>query len=274
MNLIDRAKAILFTPKTEWERIKNENDSHVNVLTTYLLWLALIPAAAALIGYGIIGYRVLGVHVGSIEWGIRQAIMQFITMVGGCYITAGVLTVLAENFGAKKDFNKAFQLVAYCYTAACVGGIGIAPFVGYAERHPTPGVLSMVFGHRLPEDCYPVESLGERIDVESFHENTSEDLEWFLNHVRSRIEAYAERNGLVLACGPAPFLKAVQGFALAAKARCQLSLESRMACGVGACLGCVTKTTEKWPVEEKAGTPVQTCTHGPVFWADQITLEA
>ena len=76
----------------------------------------------------------------------------------------------------------------------------------------------MVFGHRLPEDCYPVESLGERIDVESFHENTSEDLEWFLNHVRSRIEAYAERNGLVLACGPAPFLKAVQGFALAAKA--------------------------------------------------------
>ncbi len=159
-------------------------------------------------------------------------------------------------------------------TLLLAGGIGIAPFVGYAERHPTPGVLSMVFGHRLPEDCYPVESLGERIDVESFHENTSEDLEWFLNHVRSRIEAYAERNGLVLACGPAPFLKAVQGFALAAKARCQLSLESRMACGVGACLGCVTKTTEKWPVEEKAGTPVQTCTHGPVFWADQITLEA
>ena len=112
-------------------------------------------------------------------------------------------------------------------TLLLAGGIGIAPFVGYAERHPTPGVL-----------------------------------EWFLNHVRSRIEAYAERNGLVLACGPAPFLKAVQGFALAAKARCQLSLESRMACGVGACLGCVTKTTEKWPVEEKAGTPVQ---EGVVF---------
>ena len=65
-------------------------------------------------------------------------------------------------------------------TLLLAGGIGIAPFVGYAERHPTPGVLSMVFGHRLPEDCYPVESLGERIDVESFHENTSEDLEWFL----------------------------------------------------------------------------------------------
>ena len=129
-------------------------------------------------------------------------------------------------------------------------------------------------GLKDPQIMYLTTESGIRIDVESFHENTGEDLEWFLNHVRSRIEAYAERNGLVLACGPAPFLKAVQGFALEAKARCQLSLESRMACGVGACLGCVTKTTEKWPVEEKAGTPVQTCTHGPVFWADQITLEA
>ena len=146
-------------------------------------------------------------------------------------------------------------------TLLLAGGIGIAPFVGYAERHPTPG------------DCYPVETLGERIDVESFQEDGPDDLQWLLNHVRSRIAAYAARDGLVLACGPAPFLKAVQSYALESKARCQLSLENRMACGVGACLGCVTKTTDKYPVPEKAGTPVQTCNHGPVFWADQISLE-
>lgn len=158
-------------------------------------------------------------------------------------------------------------------TLLLAGGIGIAPFVGYAERHPTPGVLSMVFSHRQPEDCYPVETLGERIDVESFQEDSPEDLQWLLNHVRSRIAAYAAKDGLVLACGPSPFLKAVQGYALESGARCQLSLENRMACGVGACLGCVTRTTEKYPVPEKAGTPVQTCNHGPVFWADQISLE-
>ena len=158
-------------------------------------------------------------------------------------------------------------------TLLLAGGIGIAPFVGYAERHPTPGVLSMVFSHRQPEDCYPVETLGERIDVESFQEDGPDDLQWLLNHVRSRIAAYAARDGLVLACGPAPFLKSVQSYALESKARCQLSLENRMACGVGACLGCVTKTTDKYPVPEKAGTPVQTCNHGPVFWADQISLE-
>lgn len=139
MNLIDKAKAVLLTPKTEWPKIKNENDSHVKVLTTYLLWLALIPAAAAFIGYGIIGYRVLGVHVGSVELGIRQAIMQYITMVGGCYITAGVLTVLAENYGAKKNFDKAFQLVAYCYTAACVGGI----FYIYSPLHILASLASL-----------------------------------------------------------------------------------------------------------------------------------
>lgn len=45
-----------------------------------------------------------------------------------------------------------------------------------------------------------------------------------------------------------------------------------MACGVGACLGCVTRTTEEWPVADKRNGLVQTCNHGPVFWANQIEL--
>ena len=72
--------------------------------------------------------------------------------------------------------------------------------------------------------------------------------------------------------GPLPFLKTVRRFALEYGARCQLSLENRMACGVGACLGCVTRTTEAWPVSAKRGGLVQTCNHGPIFWANQIEL--
>ena len=83
---------------------------------------------------------------------------------------------------------------------------------------------------------------------------------------------YAEQKGLVLACGPTPFMKTVQKFADEVGVRCQLSLENRMACGVGACLGCVSKTTEKWPVPAKRGGQVQVCNHGPVFWSDQIEL--
>lgn len=110
--------------------------------------------------------------------------------------------------------------------------------------------------------------------MEAHQEKAPADLERFLTLVRERIAACAARDGLVLACGPTPFLKAVQKDALDCGARAQLSLENRMACGVGACLGCVTRTTEKWPVPAKAGAPVQTCTNGPVFWADQISLEA
>jgi dihydroorotate dehydrogenase electron transfer subunit len=69
-----------------------------------------------------------------------------------------------------------------------------------------------------------------------------------------------------------PFLRTVQKFAAETGVRCQLSLENRMACGVGACLGCVTKTTAAWPVPEKREGYVQVCNHGPVFWSDQVEL--
>ena len=47
-------------------------------------------------------------------------------------------------------------------------------------------------------------------------------------------------------------------------ARAQVSLENRMACGVGGCLGCVEKNA--------LGQYVQTCTEGPVFWVDELSL--
>ena len=92
------------------------------------------------------------------------------------------------------------------------------------------------------------------------------------NTAEERMREYAEQKGLILACGPLPFLKTVHGFARELNARVQLSLENRMACGVGACLGCVTRTTEEWPVADKRNGLVQTCNHGPVFWANQIEL--
>jgi hypothetical protein len=123
MNLINRTKQILFNPKTEWLTIDNENDTNITVLTKYVLLLAAIPAVAAFIGYGIIGYSVLGYHFGSISFGIKQAIIQYITMVGGVYATALVIYLLAENFGSQKNFDKAFSLVAFAYTPAFIGGI-------------------------------------------------------------------------------------------------------------------------------------------------------
>lgn len=158
-------------------------------------------------------------------------------------------------------------------TLLLAGGIGIAPFIGYVHAHPKPWNLTMLFGHRARLGCYPVDSINERIPLDTLHETVPGDLDNFIFTMRERMHEYAENGGLVLACGPQPFLRTVQSLAAELKVRTQLSLESRMACGVGACLGCVVKTTDKWPVPDKQNWPVQTCNHGPIFWSDQVVLD-
>jgi len=123
MDLINRVKQILVSPKTEWQTIDSENDANVTVLQKYVLLLAAIPAVAVFICHGVIGYSVLGHHVVSTGLGIKYAIIQYISAVGGVYITAFVIDILAEKFGSQKNFDKAFSLVAYAYTPTFVGGI-------------------------------------------------------------------------------------------------------------------------------------------------------
>ena len=176
-------------------------------------------------------------------------------------------------------------------TLLLAGGIGIAPFVGYIERHPAPETLRLEFGHKLHLDCYPfVECLSANctlakteagkilIEARNHHETCPEDLSRFVSTMADAIRDTAARNGLVLACGPMPFLKSVKKIASQFKAQCQISLETRMACGVGACLGCVVKNTAPKVEMATASIPevfryVQTCTTGPVFWADQIEFD-
>lgn len=159
-------------------------------------------------------------------------------------------------------------------TLLLAGGIGIAPFAGYTDVHPAPSRLSMLFGHKLPSTSYPTDALARRIELEHFRERTPDDLYRFQEMVKNRMMSCKERDGLALACGPMPFLRFIWRQALDIGLRTQLSLEQRMACGVGACLGCVTVTSRHWADAEKAGLPVQTCTSGPVFWATDVDLDA
>lgn len=123
MDIINRIKNVLLSPKTEWPTIEQENAPHAKVFTTYVVPLGLIPVIAIFIGYGLIGYSFWGVRFHSVEWGVRMAIVQLITMYVGVYLTAFVISTLAENFGAKKDLNRAFSLVAYSYTPIFIAGI-------------------------------------------------------------------------------------------------------------------------------------------------------
>jgi hypothetical protein len=57
------------------------------------------------------------------EWGIRMAIMQYVLMVGGVFVTAGVIHLLADTFLSEKNFDRAFALVAWSYAPMCVAGV-------------------------------------------------------------------------------------------------------------------------------------------------------
>jgi len=168
MDTIERVKKILLSPKAEWTVIDAEEIPASKLLSSYLILLALIPAIGWFIGYGLVGYNVLGAHIGSISAGIRQAVISFVGTIASAYITAYIITKLANKFESKGDFNKAFQLVAYSYTPMGVAGIlyifpalssfaailglyglyilyvGIAPMMKTPEEKITPYFLSTI----------------------------------------------------------------------------------------------------------------------------------
>ena len=74
----------------------------------------------------------------------------------------------------------------------------------------------------------------------------------------------------IYACGPTPMLRALKDYAAKAGIPCYLSLEQKMACGIGACLACVcesTQTDDHSKVRNK-----RICVEGPVFEAGEIVL--
>lgn len=73
-----------------------------------------------------------------------------------------------------------------------------------------------------------------------------------------------------MACGPMPMLKAIKAYGAEKQIDAYLSLEERMACGVGACLGCVCKTTHKDGHSRVNNARI--CTDGPVFEAREVDI--
>ncbi len=137
MNLVDRVKNIIMTPKTEWPVIAAEEANPTAILTGYVIPLAAVPAVATVIGTGLIG----GPFGASLTFGIGTGIVTFITAVVGVYLTALVMDYLAPNFGSQKNFGRALQTVAYSYTPAWVGGIlAILPAISWL------GTLAGLYG--------------------------------------------------------------------------------------------------------------------------------
>lgn len=77
----------------------------------------------------------------------------------------------------------------------------------------------------------------------------------------------AGEGDIIYACGPMPMLRAIKSIAQKYDIKCQLSMEQRMGCGIGACLVCTCETTSKGSNKYK-----RVCKNGPVFWSDEVIL--
>jgi hypothetical protein len=115
--LIERVKAILLTPQTEWPVIAREPGDVSALFTRYVAILALIPALA-----GFIGMSLVGSYVPFFRGLISAAFGYVITFVV-VYVVALIVDALAPTFDAQKNFPNALKLTVYSYTPGWLAGI-------------------------------------------------------------------------------------------------------------------------------------------------------
>ncbi|SCY45047.1 dihydroorotate dehydrogenase electron transfer subunit [Lachnospiraceae bacterium XPB1003] len=147
------------------------------------------------------------------------------------------------------------------------GGIGIPPMLYSAKRLKEQGTeVTAVLG-------YADSNTFLKEDFEKYCTVQIASMEGSVGTKGTVIDAMNE-NGtegdVIFACGPMPMLKAVKSYAADHGMQAFISLEERMACGVGACLGCVVKTREVDHHTHVKNTRI--CVEGPVFNAEDVDI--
>ena len=132
-SIIDRAKAIILTPKDEWPKIAAETKSQRDVLMSYALPLAAIGPVASFLGGQIFGYGAFGFsYKPGLIAGLTTAIITFVFSLVGLFIVGLIADALAPKFDGESNKLQAFKLVAYSYTASWLAGIfGLIPSLGF-----------------------------------------------------------------------------------------------------------------------------------------------
>lgn len=122
------------------------------------------------------------------------------------------------------------------------GGVGLAPLYYLAKELVGRSRVRLFIGGRTKEDILCVTEF-ERLGVETYVATDDGTLgaAGLVTEVMERHLAEESGAKSIFACGPMPMLKAVADIAGRNRIPCQVSLEAYMACGMGACLGCVVK---------------------------------
>lgn len=141
------------------------------------------------------------------------------------------------------------------------GGIGIPPLLELAKELKSE--KQMVLGYR--DSMFLQEEFKKQGSLYVATEDGSYGTD---GNVLDAIRENGLNAEIIYACGPMPMLRAVKAYAKERGIECWISLEERMACGIGACLGCVCHSKERdshTNVNNK-----RICKEGPVFRAEEV----
>lgn len=125
MNLVERVKAIIMTPKTEWMTIAVEPGDPQYLFTNYVAILAAIPAVCRFLGMSIIGVNMpmVGTFRVGIVSGLASAIVQYLLTFVVVYVMALIIDALAPTFGGQKSQPDALKLAVYSMTPVWLVGV-------------------------------------------------------------------------------------------------------------------------------------------------------
>ena len=211
----------------------------------------------------------------------RQSIRLVYRVVGGgtaefASYRAGdavsLIGILGNGFPVDKAADKHVFLVG--------GGIGIPPLLETAKAltrtggslSATTAALDIFLGY-TSAPAFLADELAAHGRV---HIATEDGSYGISGNVIDALTAFAEAESaarsdtIIMACGPLPMLRAVKAYAAGTGMAAYLSLEGRMACGIGACLSCVCPTTATDPHSNVPNARI--CCEGPVFDAEFVEL--
>ncbi len=191
-------------------------------------------------------YRVTGKNTGTEE---------FSRMKAGD--TIPVIGPLGNGFPLEKAAGKRAFLMG--------GGIGVPPILELAKQMDC-GVKQIIVGYRDSE-IFLRDEFEQNGEVYISTEDGSVGTK---GNVMDAIRENGLEADIIYACGPTPMLRAIKAYAEEKGIECWLSLEERMACGIGACLSCVCQTKEKDHHSNVNNKRI--CKDGPVFLSTEVEI--
>lgn len=199
----------------------------------------------------------------------ENGVLEFIFQVKG----KGTKILSRKQIGDKIDIigplgYGTFKLENYKKIAIIGGGIGIFPLYELLKQANINNVETGVYLSFRNKDLVLLEDefgkLTNKLNI-STDDGSYKNKGFAIDFLKQ--DMGKEKYECIYACGPTPMLRAVKNYAVENNINCQVSLEEKMACGLGVCLGCAVKTSTS---PKDAPEYFHVCKAGPVFNAKDV----